>query len=483
MRANEAKAKILEAYNKIIDAISNLTRIVALSVLLFPVLPMQIIILLISVIPRYMLVGNAIKRILRFTIGETENRKKNDVVAESLRNVGFQIEIRITQAFDYLNDKVSDYLTKYIDQESLLQTKRGIIAFVLNFSHVAIIAWALIITVQRYLQGATDLGSVTFVLANLQSLSGSLNGIVAVFTNLFEQNVKCNDFRAVMNLQKDSLAVKNTQEYKNNLEMSKKKLSTVEPAKIEIKNITFEYPSSNAPVLKNVSLTINPGDKIAIVGHNGAGKTTLIKLLMKLYEVNEGEITVNDLLINDIPGTYWYKCISGLMQNYNIYQGLTVAENVYLGNTSNSIDVSKTESCLSKAGLTEDIERLSDKSSSIISPRFKGGVGLSTGQMQKLAIARFLYNDSPIVVFDEPTASIDAGSEAKIFDSIFESFKQKTVIIISHRFSTVRRAEKIVVIDHGEIVEVGSHKELIEAKGYYADSYKLQADAYNEVSK
>lgn len=480
MRATEAKMTIIESFNKIVDIIGSITRVVSITIILFPSYPLQVIALFAFVLPRYMIVGGALQDVLRYTIGETENRKRNTLSVGALRVLSNQIEIRITGAFEFLDQKVDGYFSKYFETEANLQSKRAFWAALLTFLQVLVIGWVLYIAIQRYDLGLIQIGSIAFLLTNMQSLSWGLNSIVAVMTALFEMNVKSSDFKRITDIEIESKAKKSSQEYANRLKISKSKISQSSPARIEIKDLSFSYPSSEKLVLKDVNLTIEPGEKIAIVGHNGAGKTTLIKLLFKLYSIEKGTIHINGISLDKIPGSFWYGHISGLMQKYNIYAGLTVQENVYLGNSKQKVQAERIADSLEKAELMDDIKILPNGIETYLSPSFKGGTDLSSGQAQKLAIARFLYSEAPIVVFDEPTASIDAVSEAKIFGNIFDSLQDKTVIIISHRFSTVRRANRIIVFDHGTIVEQGTHDDLIELGGTYARSYELQAEGYKD---
>jgi len=249
--------------------------------------------------------------------------------------------------------------------------------------------------------------------------------------------------------------------------------------KIVFNNVSFIYPEASKKVLKTINLTIQPNEKIAIVGHNGAGKTTLVKLLCRIYRVTKGSININGDNINQLKTASLYKNISALFQDYNMYQQLTVEENITIGDSTKLLEEEKIIQAVKSADAWDFIEEFPQKMNQILDIRYKGGIRPSTGQWQKLALARLFYRNAPLVIFDEPTAAIDAESEYKIFNEIYNFFENKTVIIISHRFSTVRNADRIIVLDHGEIIEEGSHHDLIEKGGYYAKSFKLQAEGYS----
>ncbi len=247
---------------------------------------------------------------------------------------------------------------------------------------------------------------------------------------------------------------------------------------LQFSNVSFKYPKSNKYIYKNLNLHIKAGEKIAIVGHNGAGKTTLVKLISRIYQVNSGQIFLNSKNINTYKAKSIYKNLGVLFQEYNNYTNLTPFENIFAGRPGEKANKDRIIQSAKHADAHNFITALPQGYQQILSERFKGGTRLSTGQWQKLAIARFFYRNAPLVIFDEPTAAIDAQSEAKIFSRIYKHFQNKTVIIISHRFSTVREADRIIVVDNGKIIEEGSHAQLIKLNGKYAHSFNLQAKGY-----
>jgi len=247
---------------------------------------------------------------------------------------------------------------------------------------------------------------------------------------------------------------------------------------IKFNNVSFKYPNSDKYIFKDLNLEIKPGEKIAIVGENGAGKTTLIKLLCRFYRVNRGTILLSEVNVNDLKIKNWYKKLGVLFQDYNAYGVLTVRENIEIDSTDKIVTEESLIKALKEANAISFVQKYKNKLNQILSERFSGGTRPSTGQWQKIAIARVFHRNAPILILDEPTASIDAVAESKIFDNIYEFSKGKTVIIISHRFSTVRNADRIIVLDKGKIIEQGSHEELLKLDGKYAKAFKLQAKGY-----
>ena len=253
--------------------------------------------------------------------------------------------------------------------------------------------------------------------------------------------------------------------------------TTPTPPLIEFKNISFKYPNIKRYILKNFNLTIKSGEKIALVGENGAGKTTLIKLLLRFYDVTDGEILINGVDIKHINLEKWYAHIGALFQDFIKYQ-FTFKENVFFGNQKFSNNLELLKNAIKQSGADEYIKDLLGKYDQTVGKMFKDGIDLSGGQWQKLALARAFFKNAPILILDEPTSAIDAKAEYEIFQRVQELQKDKTVIIISHRFSTVRNADRIVVINDGNIIEQDNHEALIEKRGLYAELFNIQAQGY-----
>lgn len=250
------------------------------------------------------------------------------------------------------------------------------------------------------------------------------------------------------------------------------------PPRIEFRNVSFRYPneSGESPlVLQQLSFTIEPGEKIAIVGVNGSGKTTLIKLLCRIYDPTEGGIFINGTDLRDLDLEDWQNAIGILFQDFPIYN-LTIRESIGVGRIAANYDDDRLKQAARFSGADEFITDYDQ----LIWKEFKGGIDLSKGQHQRLAVARMFYRNASITIMDEPTASIDAVTEEKIFSSLESNTQGKTVILITHRFSTVKNADKILLLEHGKIIEQGSHRQLMQLGGKYADLYTMQAKRYLE---
>jgi ATP-binding cassette subfamily B protein len=247
---------------------------------------------------------------------------------------------------------------------------------------------------------------------------------------------------------------------------------------LEFKNVSFAYPGSNSKALDDVSLQIRPGESLALVGENGSGKTTLIKLLTRLYEPTEGHIFLDGVELQDWDVEALRQRIGVIFQDFGRYQ-FSVGENIGAGDVRHIDDAVRWAKAAETGMAATFIEDMPEGYETQLGRWFKGGRELSGGQWQKIALSRaFMRSDADILVLDEPTAAMDAPSEAAIFDHFRSQSHNKMTILISHRFSTVRAADQIIVIHDGKIVERGNHESLLALGGQYASLFKLQAKGY-----
>jgi len=251
---------------------------------------------------------------------------------------------------------------------------------------------------------------------------------------------------------------------------------------IELKNVSFTYPSNKAPTLKNISLTIKPGQHLAIVGENGAGKSTLIKLLLGVYKPTKGEVLLDGHPLHEYDLESWHKAVGILFQDFISFDFATVGDNVRFGDGEQTSQNSDTNvwQALKRARAQAFVEALPKKLDTLVDPTIEdnNGTRLSGGQWQRLALARNFYRHARVLMLDEPTSAIDARAEKEIFEEINTEMQDKTTVTISHRFSTVRKADEIIVIENGSILERGTHQSLMEQQGMYKELFTTQAEGY-----
>jgi ATP-binding cassette subfamily B protein len=248
---------------------------------------------------------------------------------------------------------------------------------------------------------------------------------------------------------------------------------------IELRSVSFAYPGGES-VLQGLDLTLEAGSSTAIVGLNGAGKTTLVKLLTGLYEPSEGTVLVDGVQVADMPTARWQAQIAAIFQDFVRYE-LTAEDNVVLGSVAHRVDVAARDRALARTGASAVVDDLPDGLATTLAAGYEGGVDLSGGQWQRMALARALFAvecGARVLVLDEPTASLDVRLEADLYDRLLDLTAGLTSVVISHRFSTVRRAQRILVLEGGQIIEDGSHAELVAAGGEYARLYELQSERF-----
>ena len=248
---------------------------------------------------------------------------------------------------------------------------------------------------------------------------------------------------------------------------------------LEFKNVSFRYGESKDYSLKNLSFRIEKGQSIAVVGHNGAGKTTLSKLIMRLYDVTEGEILYNGINIKEYDLLKYRDKFASVVQAYRIF-AMTVAENVLIKEVDEN-NIPRAQKALVQSGVYDKIKTLPEKENTILTREFDDeGALLSGGESQKVTIARMFAKDFDVAILDEPSSALDPVAETKMYDSLMEGTKDKTVIYISHRLSSATRSDNILVFSHGQLIESGTHEELMTLDGEYCKMFTLQASGYRE---
>lgn len=394
---------------------------------------------------------------------DTEKRKKMWVSRNYFEVFSNYIEIKLTSSYKYFVNFINLFFDEVQKDQRKLEDKLFKYSLITSFISLSGVIYVVFIFLNQVISGDIKIGTFTFALSLIISFNHSLSYI----------------FTRIGFIYPDYQYVKNFFEfldYKNSIENSGTKILDKNAPVIEFKNVYFKYPESAKYTLEDFSLKINSGDKLAVIGLNGAGKTTFVKLLCRFYDVNEGEILFNGINIKEYDLNSWYEILGVLFQEYGKYE-IPVNELVALGRYSEKIDDAKVENSLRLAE-ADFVNGLPNKEKTQLGKQFTGGVDISVGQWQKLAIARMFYRDPAVMILDEPTSSIDAEAEAKIFETLEKLSKDKTVIMISHRFSTVRNADKICVIKEGRVHEYGTHEELIKNNDEYARLFNLQAEGY-----
>ena len=447
--------------------ISNVVRVFVSGAIIISFFPVMVPVLIITTIIKFFPDQHFMKKEFHWYVDNSEKRRvawSSINVVQSSKDLQ---EISIVGGYKYFQEKFFTFFTFFNNGALKIIRNKEITSFFLFSleSFVGVISFAIIFF--RYINGLFTLGTATFQIESLGTFASSLNSMLSSITLMNEFSVKMKDLITLF-------------EMKPVIKDGDIKLPYLDtPPTIEFKNVWFKYPKATKYVFKDLSFKIESGEEVALVGHNGAGKTTIVKLLARIYPVTKGQILINGIDINKLAIDDWYKNLGVLFQDFNFYSHLSVKENIHLGKPTKTADDKEIIEAARKADAHNFIMEYKDKYDQIMSEKIEGGIRPSSGQAQKIAIARFFYRNAPLAIFDEPTAAIDAISEYKIFNTIYNFFENKTVVIISHRFSTVRNADRIIVLDKGKIVEEGTHEQLLTKRnGIYRKSYKLQAEGY-----
>jgi len=357
---------------------------------------------------------------------------------------------------------------KFYAEDRSLALRKGAAGLALGFVSLAAFYGAYAFMAVRAAMGAITLGDLTLYLSVFRQGQTAIQSALASIGSLYEDGLFMSNLFAYLDIGTSG-------------ELPRR-IPPLTPAharaqEIVFRDVSFRYPGTDKWVLRGVSLRLAAGEKMALVGENGAGKSTLIKLLMRLYDPSEGSILYGGTDLRDMDVRDLRDRIGVLFQDFVRYQW-TARDNVGIGWVPALEDRARVERAIEDGGARSLIEQLPQKIDTMLGGWFEEGHELSGGQWQKIALARAFMRDSEVLVLDEPTASLDAEAEHELFVSLQQLAADRTAILISHRFSTVRRADRIAVLQEGRVEELGTHEELLARNGRYAHLFRLQASGY-----
>jgi ATP-binding cassette subfamily B protein len=320
--------------------------------------------------------------------------------------------------------------------------------------------------VLQAVQGRISVGTLTFLAGAIAAANIELQTVFSLFSNIAEQSLFLTDLLAFLSV-------------RPKIQSPRHAIPAPRPIRdgIEFRNVSFRYPGSETSVLKNLYFRLEPGERVALVGENGEGKTTFVKLLARLYEPTSGAILIDGIDLRDYRVEDLRKEIGIIFQDFFRYD-MAVRDNIATGRVELRQDDSALWEAARKSGASSLVERLPAQLEQMLGRRFEGGIDLSGGQWQRMALARAYLRDAQVLILDEPTASLDAVAEAEVFDNFAELTRDRMALLISHRFSTVRMADRIVVLADGQVSEEGTHDHLVSAGGQYARLFEIQAANY-----
>lgn len=425
-----------------------------------------ILLLLIAIIPAFLGESYFNDRNYALTRGQTPERRELDYMRFLGASDATAKEVKLFNLSDFLIDRFKFLSDKfYLDNKNLSVRRASwgtVFALIGSLGYYA----AYIVMIVRTVTGAITIGSLTFLAGSFRQLRSLLENILSRFTTVSQSAIYLRDFFDFFEIQPKISVAPNPLPFPNPI----KKGFTFE-------NVGFKYSNTESWANRHLNFTLQAGEKVALVGENGAGKTTLVKLLSRLYDPVEGRILLDGIDLKEYDIIDLRKNIGIIFQDFLRYQ-MSFAQNIAAGNIDEQFNRPLIEQSAEKSLAHFLAEKLPDKYDQALGRRFNNGVELSGGEWQKIAIARAYMKDAQLLILDEPTSALDARAEYSVFQRFAELTKGKTAVLISHRFSTVRMADRIIVLDKGQIIEMGSHEELIKKNGHYAELFMLQAKGY-----
>ena len=427
--------------------------------------PWLIVLLILSIIPAFI---NEIKfsgRRYSLVNSWTAERRELDYLRYIGANDKTAKEIKLFGLIDFIANRFRQLSHQYFLLNKKLSVQRTYMGAIFNLLGVVCYYGAYVLIIFRVLSGTITLGELTFLSGAFNRLRNNLQSFFGTFTRITESALYLKDYFAFI----DYTVPSDT--------------SDTLPLPTEIKegfvinNLWFAYPGSEDAVLKGVSFEIKAGDKMAFVGQNGAGKTTLIKLMLRFYEPTQGEILLDGINITRFEKQAYQQMFGVIFQDFFRYE-FTVKENIAVGNIDELHNQSRIDEAAERSLAIDVVKDLKLGYQQQLGKRFTKGMELSGGQWQKIALARAYMKDAAVLILDEPTSALDARAEAEVFERFIGLTRGKTSIIISHRFSTVRMADHIVVLEDGKVLETGTHEALMENNKLYAELFLLQAAGY-----
>lgn len=465
-RARTQTAGRTALMSMVLSQAQDLITVVALAIGLVAFNPWLILILVLAVIPSF--VGETRFNSESYSLSRSWTPERREI--DYLRYIGASNEtakeIKIFGLEDFIATRFKNISDKYFIANQKLAVRRAGWGAAFAALGTASYYSAYILVIGQTIAGVISVGTLTFLSGAFSRLQNLLQSIVSRFSRIGETALYLQDLF-------DFLALKPLSgSHQNGFKIPR-------PMKegFRFENVGFKYPDSDIWALRHLSFTLQPGEKLALVGENGAGKTTLVKLLAHLYEPTEGRILLDGKDLCDYDPVDLRKEIGIIFQDYVRFM-FTAGENIAIGNIPQKENTPLIEDSAHKSLADAVINPLPKKYDQMLGKRFAGGVDLSGGQWQKIALARAYMRDAQLIILDEPTAALDARAEHEVFVRFAELMKGKAAVLISHRFSTVRMADRILFLEHGQMLELGSHEELLAKGGKYAELFRLQAKGY-----
>jgi len=452
--------------SQVLSQLQDMVTIAFLAVGLIAFNPWLILILLVAVIPSFLGETHFNERSYSLSRSWTPERRELDY----LRYIGASDEtakeIKTFNLSGFLADRFKYLSDKYYLLNKGITLRRAVWGSALSALGTLAYYGAYVFILFQTVAGAISVGTLTFLAGSFSSMRGLLQGIMTRFSQIAESALYLQDLFDFLELQPQIRPPANP-------------LPVPRPIRqgFTFENVGFRYHNSDKWAVRHLAFHLRAGEKLALVGENGAGKTTLVKLLARLYEPTEGRILLDGVDLRDYDLSDLRHQVGIIFQDYVRFQ-MTASDNIAIGQISHLQDRDRIRTSAQKSLADLVIQRLPDQYDQVLGKRFNKGVDLSGGEWQKVALARAYMRDAQLLILDEPTSALDARAEHEVFLRFSELIAGKTAVLISHRFSTVRMADRILFLENGQLKELGSHEDLLARQGKYAELFQLQARGY-----
>lgn len=439
---------------------------IAFSAVLIRYSPVLLFLLVAGILPAFL--GESHFAFLTYAknFRQTPARRQMDYLRQVGGSKEASKELKLFNLSSYLTDRFRELSQDIYEENVALNRRRlfwgGLLAIVGQLGYYA--AYAL--SIYRTIQGQYTIGDLTLITTAIMQAMSNIQQVFSTASGVADQALFLTDLLAFF-------------EMKPKVESRANGLRIPRPAQrgFEFRNVSFSYPGTERRILSNFNFTLAPGQRVALIGENGQGKTTVVKLISRLYDPTEGQILLDGVDLREYDLVDLHSEIGVIFQDFMRYE-MTARENIVVGRIEVPHTPEEIEFAAEKSLASTVVEKLKGGYDQMLGRRFEGGVDLSGGEWQKLALARAYLRDAQLLILDEPTASLDARSELEVFERFAELTYGKMALLISHRFSTVRMADRIVVLEGGRLVEEGSHAQLMALGGRYAGMFEMQAASY-----
>ena len=428
--------------------------------------PWLIVLLLIAIIPAFLGESYFNDQSYALTRGQTPERRELDYIRYLGASDETAKEVKIFDLSGFIIERFRQLSGKFYNDNRLLSIRRSawgtLFAVLGSFGYYA----AYVVIIIKTVDGTVSIGQLVFLAGSFRQLRSLLEGILTRFTAVSQGAIYLRDFFEFFEIVPKIKAAAHPLPFPKNLKIG-----------FTFEDVGFRYVNSDRWANRHLSFTLHPGEKLALVGENGAGKTTLVKLLSRLYDPTEGRILLEGIDLREYDLVDLRLNVGIIFQDYLRYQ-MTFAQNIAVGNIDQKGNRPLIEASAQRSMADVLAAKLPGAYDQMLGKRFADGVELSGGEWQKVALARAYMRDAQLLILDEPTSALDARAEFEVFQRFAELTKGKSAVLISHRFSTVRMADRILVLEKGELIEIGSHEELLIKGGRYAELFDLQAMGY-----